>query len=217
MTQPTSTVLLTGFAPFGGEHCNPSWQAVSALDGARIAGHRVCAAELPVAFWQSLQALDAAIAEHQPALVLCVGQAGGRTAVSFERVAINLMDARIPDNAEQQPVDIAIEAHGPAAYFTNLPIKAMRQALLSAGIPAEISHTAGTYVCNEVFYGLMHRIQSSQARGGFIHVPYSPEQACHHPGEACLPVDVVSQALRIAIATALTVHEDLRVSGGAED
>lgn len=211
----TPTVLLTGFEPFGGESSNPSWEAASALDGERIAGHRVVARWLPVEFDRSLQALQSAIAQLQPALVLCVGQAGGRAQLSLERVAINVDDARIADNAGAQPIDVPIAPDGPAAYFTTLPIKAMLAALRDAGIPAEVSQTAGTYVCNHVFYGLMHALrEASGVRAGFIHIPYSPEQAAHHPGAPGLPTAVVADALRVAIATALTVERDIALAAG---
>ena len=211
------SILLTGFAPFGGESHNPSWEAVSLLDGEVIAGHRIAARRLPVEFRASLDVLRESIDALAPQLVLCVGQAGGRAQVSIERIAINVDDARIPDNAGQSPVDEAIAADGPAAYFATLPIKAMLAGLHSAGIPAEISQTAGTYVCNHVFYGLMHALQSRPGvRGGFIHIPYSPEQAARHPGAPSLPVETIVAALRIALDTALATRHDRRIAAGAE-
>ncbi|NZA25902.1 pyroglutamyl-peptidase I [Luteimonas sp. SJ-92] len=210
------TVLLTGFAPFGGEAVNPSWQAVSALHGARIAGHRVVARELPVEFGASVRALREALRQAAPALVLCVGQAGGRPRLSLERVAINVDDARIADNAGAQPVDRAVVAGGPAAYFATLPIKAMLAALRDAGIPAEVSQSAGTYVCNHVFYGLMHALRRGRVRGGFVHIPYSPAQASRHPGAPCMAVETVTAGLRVAVRTALTTEADLEISAGAE-
>ena len=213
----TRTVLLTGFQPFGGEQVNPSWQAVSALHGARIAGHRVVARELPVAFGTSLKVLRAALKETQPSLVICVGQAGGRAQLSLERVAINVDDARIPDNAGQQPVDVPVIAEGPAAYFSTLPIKAMREALRSAGFPVEVSQTAGTYVCNHVFYGLMHALRRQRAvRAGFIHIPYSPAQASMHAGTPSVAVETVTEALRLAVQVALKTRADARIAAGAE-
>lgn len=213
----TRTVLLTGFQPFGGEQVNPSWQAVSALHGTRIAGHRVVARELPVAFGKSLKALRAALKETQPSLVICVGQAGGRAQLSLERVAINVDDARIPDNAGQQPIDAPVVADGPAAYFSTLPIKAMREALRGAGFPVEVSQTAGTYVCNHVFYGLMHALRRQRTvRAGFIHIPYSPAQASGHAGAASLPVETVTAALRLALKVALKTPLDIRAAAGAE-
>jgi len=217
MSARLPTVLLTGFDAFGGEPVNPSWDAVSRLDGEMISGHRVAAARLPVEFGGALRVLRGEIAELDPALVLCVGQAGGRAQLSLERVAINLDDARIPDNAGASPVDEAIAADGPAAYFSTLPVKAILCELRDAGIPAEISQTAGTYVCNHVFYGLMHALRARPGtRGGFIHIPYSPAQAARHPGAPSLPVDTVAAALRIAVETALETPADIRVSAGAE-
>jgi pyroglutamyl-peptidase len=209
-------VLLTGFAPFGGETVNPSWQAVRALHGRKVAGHRIVARQLPVEFGASLKDLRTIIRETKPSLVLCVGQAGGRASMSLERVAINIDDARIPDNAGARPIDTEIVAGGPAAYFTGLPIKSMLAALHEAGIPAEVSQTAGTYVCNHVFYGLMHALRSRKVRGGFVHIPYSPEQAAHHPGAPSLPVETVSLGLRIALRAALATGEDRKLAAGAE-
>jgi pyroglutamyl-peptidase len=213
----TRTVLLTGFQPFGGEQVNPSWQAVSALHGTRIAGHRVVARELPVAFGASLKALRAALRDMRPALVICVGQAGGRAQLSLERVAINIDDARIPDNTGQQPVDVPVVAEGPAAYFSTLPVKAMRHALNAAGFPAEVSQTAGTYVCNHVFYGLMHALRRQRiVRAGFIHIPCSPAQASMHPGTPSVAVETVTEALRLAVKVALNTRMDARLAAGAE-
>ncbi|WP_345294905.1 pyroglutamyl-peptidase I [Luteimonas vadosa] len=214
---PQPIILLTGFEPFGGERCNPSWEAASSLHGRRIAGHRVVACRLPVVFGESLTALRAAIRRHAPALVLCVGQAGGRSAVSFERVAINVDDARIPDNADASPVDMPVVPGGPAAYFVTLPIKAMHAAVRKAGIPAEVSQTAGTYVCNHVFYGLMHALRRKPAvRGGFVHIPWSPSQAANHPGAPSLSTELVVDALRIALRVAIGTPRDVPIPAGAE-
>ncbi|MFC4728207.1 pyroglutamyl-peptidase I [Coralloluteibacterium thermophilus] len=215
MSDP-QTLLLTGFAPFGGETENPSWLAVRPLDGALIDGYRVVAVELPVVFGEALRALEAALDRHAPALVLCVGQAGGRAQVSLERVAINVDDARIPDNAGNLPVDTAVIEGGPAAYFSNLPIKAMREAARAAGVPCEISQTAGTFVCNHVFYGLMHALRERPGvRGGFVHIPYSPQQAAAHAGAPSLPVELATRALRAMLETALRTGEDVRIAAGA--
>jgi len=212
--KPVPTVLLTGFAPFEGAIINPSWQAVRALRNRRIAGHRIVARELPTEFGASLKELRAAIRESKPALVLCVGLATGRERISLERIAINVDDARIPDNAGAQPVDVAVVEDGPAAYFATLPLKAMLVALREAGIPAEVSQSAGTFVCNHVFYGLMHALRRRPAvRAGFIHVPYP---AAETPAGTGLTLPRMSEALRIAIATALTTRHDPRIAAGAE-
>lgn len=210
-----SPLLLTGFAPFAGEAINPSWQAVRALDGERIEGHRVIAMELPTEFEGSLRALRKALRETQPRVVIAVGQAGGRQGISLERVAINVIDARIPDNAGAQPIDQPIVGNGPAAYFSTLPIKAALAALQRADIDAHISQTAGTYVCNHVFYGLMHAARRMKTRAGFVHVPYLPEQARRHAAPG-MPLDRIIEGLRTIARTTLLVRADARLSGGAE-
>ncbi|WP_042426341.1 pyroglutamyl-peptidase I [Comamonas granuli] len=176
---PHAPLLLTGFDPFGGDALNPSWLVARALHGQRIAGHPVVAAQLPTVFGAAQEQLQALLALHRPALVLCLGQAGGRAALSVERIAINLIDARIPDNQGAQPVDEPVAPDGPAAYFASLPVKALRRAVQQAGLRCEVSQTAGTFVCNAVFYGLMRQLATGAAplaRGGFVHVPWLPEQ-----------------------------------------
>ncbi|NDO82487.1 pyroglutamyl-peptidase I [Citrobacter sp. NCU1] len=210
------TVLITGFEPFGGEQINPSWDVVSRLDNAIIAGCRVVARQLPCVFGESLTVLNAAIDALSPSLVLAVGQAGGRADITVERVAINVDDARIPDNRGKQPVDEPIVMEGPAAWFSTLPIKAMVAAMREAGVPASVSQTAGTFVCNHVMYGLLHKLRSRpEVKGGFIHIPYLPEQATAHPGAPSMATATVRQALEIAITTALQVENDIAVTGGA--
>lgn len=214
MTDPC--VLVTGFDPFGGQPVNPSWQAVQALDGAMVHGHRLVGAQLPTVFGLAMQVLRDLLRQHRPTLVICTGQAGGRGAISFERIAINVDDARIPDNAGAQPVDVPVVPEGPAAYFTTLPIKAMLQSLLARGINAEVSQTAGTFVCNHVFYGLMHELATDPAcrdvRGGLVHVPWLPTQ-----GQPSMGLDEIVRGLRAAIACALTTHTDIRAQAGALD
>ena len=210
------TLLLTGFDAFGGASVNPSWLLAQALHGEVLQGHRVVAGQLPTVFGASLGALDALLVRHRPALVVCLGQAGGRNGLSLERVAINVDDARIPDNRGAQPVDQPIVADGPAAYFTSLPIKAMLLAAREAGVAAEVSQTAGTFVCNHVFYGLMHRLAleptlGHTTRGGFVHVPYVPEQ-----GLPAMPLADMVRGLRAALLSALSTVHDLPVAAGAE-
>jgi pyroglutamyl-peptidase len=212
------TVLLTGFDPFGGEAVNPSWLAVERLHGRLVAGHRIESLQLPTSFARAPRSLRAAIRRYRPSLVLCAGQAGGRPAISLERVAINLIDARIGDNDGAQPVDAPVVRGGPAAYFSTLPIKAMRAELSAAGIGADISQTAGTFVCNQVFYALMDtlaKMPTPRPRGGFVHVPFLPEQVESLPGMPSMPLETIVAGLRIAIATALTTRRDRRVVGGA--
>lgn len=209
-------MLLAGFAPFGGEAVNPSWKAVRALDGSVIEGHRVTAVELPTEFDASLPVLWHALRATQPRVAIAVGLAGGREGISLERVAINLIDARIPDNAGAQPVDVPVLRGGAAAFFSTLPLKASLLALHEAGIAAHISQTAGTYVCNQVFYALMHaRRRRRNTCAGFVHVPWLPEQAAAH-GQAGMPLGQTTRALAIIVRTALTTREDARVAGGAE-
>jgi pyroglutamyl-peptidase len=208
------TVLVTGFEPFGGETVNPSWMAAQALHGREIAAHRVIAAQLPTVFGQSLHALRELLLRHRPRLVICTGQAGGRAALSLERVAINVDDARIPDNVGAQPVDTPVVAEGPTAYFSTLPIKAMLVALTAEGIRAEVSQTAGTFVCNHVFYGLMHELAARRelrgTRGGFIHVPWLPGQ-----GQPSMQLPEIVEGLRLAMACALRTEHDIRQEAGA--
>lgn len=208
-------ILITGFAPFGGETVNPSWEVVRSLHGRRIGGHRVEARELPTEFAGSLRLLKKALREIRPAIVLGVGQAGGRDRLSIERVAINLNDARIPDNADAQPVDEPVIAGGPAAYFCTLPIKAMLAAIEAGGIPAEISNSAGTYVCNHVAYAMAHLTAGRRStRCGFIHIPYAPAQAARHRGAPSMHPDDVRTGLVIALKTAASTVEDHRLAAG---
>ena len=208
------TVLLTGFEPFGGSALNPSWLTALSLHGRRIGGHEVVAAQLPTVFGLSLRILAGLLTQYHPALVICLGQAGGRSAISLERVAINVNDARIADNAGEHPIDTAVVASGPAAYFSSLPVKAMLQALQKAGVAAEVSQTAGTFVCNHVFYGLMHELGTRRAlkntRGGFVHLPFVPEQ-----GKPSMSLEEMVRGLRIAIRCALHTGQDLYLAAGA--
>jgi pyroglutamyl-peptidase len=209
-----ATVLVTGFEPFGGEAENPSWLAAQALDGRTVEGHAVIGAQLPTVFDGALVLLRDLLLRRGPALVVCTGQAGGRGAISLERVAINVNDARIPDNAGAQPVDTPVAAGAPAAYFTTLPIKAMLAAMIEAGVLAEVSQTAGTFVCNHLFYGLMHELATrpelANTRGGFVHVPWLPGQ-----GEPSMPLERIVRGLEVAIACALSAKHDIRQAAGS--
>ncbi len=208
------TVLLTGFEPFDGESVNPSEEIARSLHGRVIGRHRVVGALLPCVFGEAIKELRHQIRVVQPALVICVGQAGGRADITPERVAINVDDARIADNAGRQPVDQPVVQRGPAAYWSTLPIKAIVAALRQRDIPASVSQTAGTFVCNHVFYGLMHALRARRAvRGGFIHVPFLPGQA--KPGQPSLPMETLMTGLELAIATAVAVRRDVRETGGS--
>jgi len=198
------TVLLTGFEPFNGASINPAWEAVRALASWDGAGFRVVTRQLPCVFGLSTRLLLDAIEECKPDIVIAVGQAGGRPDVTVERIAINVDDAPIPDNDGWQPLDATIVATGPAAYFATLPVKAMVQAIRARSVPASVSQTAGTFVCNHVFYGLMHFTHELPLRAGFIHVPFLPEQVLDKPGVAGMALDQIIDGLRAAVEAAVT-------------
>ncbi|MFJ4209818.1 pyroglutamyl-peptidase I [Paenarthrobacter sp. NPDC089675] len=210
-------ILLTGFEPFGGESLNPSWLAVQrAAEILRREGHTVATVELPCVFGDSAKVLGEALREHGPAIVLSVGMAGGRSRLSLERVAINCDDARIPDNRGQRPIDEAVVAGGPAAYFSTLPIKAALRNLQIEGIRAEVSQTAGTYVCNHVFYALMHALASKEGvRGGFVHVPYLPEQLPVDSSLPSMPLESIAQGIAVVIRTSIQTMVDDKFAAGA--
>lgn len=223
------TVLVTGFDPFGGESVNPAYEAVRRLPNhwmtptAESISIHLIKCELPTVFGDSIRVLIETISREAPDVIICVGQAGGRFGITPERVAINMDDARIPDNSGRQPIDIPIEPEGPPAYFSTLPIKAITQALVTNGIPASVSNSAGTYVCNHIFYGLMHslntRFKHNGCRGGFIHVPYIESQAASKPGTPSMCLDSLVKGLTIAIETTC-VHAqkgsaDLLETGGS--
>jgi len=194
-------LLLTGFEPFGGEPINPAVEAMRRLQGRVIGSFEIVGLELPTVFGQSTERLLAAVQQHEPEVVIALGQAGGREGISFERIAVNLNDANIADNAGNQPVDEPVVPEGPAAYWTTLPVKRMVDRLRNEGIPASISLSAGTFVCNHLFYGLMHHlaVTGKPIRGGFIHVPYLPEQADRHSGAPSMTLDQLVTGLERAI------------------
>ncbi|UKA64165.1 pyroglutamyl-peptidase I [Arthrobacter sp. FW306-04-A] len=213
-------ILLTGFEPFGGDSSNPSWTAVLlAREILRAEGHEVEALELPCVFGESAAVLREAIGRLRPELIICVGLAGGRDRLSLERVAINCDDARIPDNAGNRPIDEPVIPAGPAAYFSTLPVKSALRALQIAGIRAEVSQTAGTYVCNHVFYTLMHELSSAavaaQARGGFIHVPYDEAQLPRGSAAPSMAARDMGEGIAVVVRTALDAPVDAKLSAGA--
>jgi len=211
----TVRALVTGFEPFGGDGVNPSLEAVRGLPPV-VGDISVTVSELPTEFDRSRRLLRDAIAAVRPDIVLCVGLAGGRCELSLERVAINIDDARIPDNAGRQPIDRPIVAEGPAAYFATLPIKAAAAALRQAGLPAAVSNSAGTFVCNHVFYGLMHEAATGRHRfrGGFLHLPYLPSQAARLAGSPSLALDAVIRGIEIILQVGAARADDLTVSEG---
>ena len=217
-TPREGVVLVTGFDAFCGESINPSWQICERLPRS-IGGLRVETCRVPCEFRQSIETVAQAIARHKPALVVCLGQAGGRAHMSVERVAINVSDARVADNGGARPIDERIEEGGPSAYFATLPIKAMVEAMHAAGVPAEISNSAGTYVCNHVMYGVLHYLESrrEEARAGFIHVPYCEEQVVGKPAIAAMSLETMVKGVEAAIVAALRHESDLKIGGGTLD
>jgi pyroglutamyl-peptidase len=211
-------VLVTGFEPFGGEKTNPSWDVCTRLPR-EIAGMRVEIARVPCEFRRSIEVVAAAIERHHPSLILCLGQAGGRTHLGVERVAVNIDDARIADNSGNQPVDEPIASNGPPAYFATLPIKAMVAAMRAAGAPGEVSNSAGTYVCNHLMYGVLHFLAASgiAARAGFVHLPYAEEQVLDKGGTASMALATMVRGIEAGIAAAAAHGEDVRAAGGALD
>jgi pyroglutamyl-peptidase len=206
-------ILVTGFEPFAGECINPSAEVARALHGRAIDGAAVIGIVLPCAFGAAIDTLRAAINSRRPQLVLALGQAAGREGFTLERVAINVDDARIADNAGAQPIDEPVIARGPAAHFTTLPIKAMVAALRAAGHSVSVSNSAGTFVCNHVFYGLQHMAKRrSGMRSGFMHLPLLPEQ-----GQPCLSQAAMLDGVVLALMTALQTKDDLRSTEGALD
>ncbi len=209
-------VLVTGFEPFGGEKINPSWEICKRLDK-EIAGMRVETCRVPCEFRRSIEVVADAIERLHPHFVICLGQAGGRHRLGVERVAINIDDARAPDNVGAQPVDELVAANGPPAYFASVPTKAMAAAMREAGAPTEVSNTAGTYVCNHLMYGVLHYLAASghRARAGFIHVPWSEEQVHDKRDAPSMALSTMVQGVRAGIAAAREHRHDIRTSEGA--
>ena len=208
-------VLITGFDPFGGENINPALEAVKLLPE-NISGAEIIKLEIPTVFGKALEKIEEAIVKHKPNIVISIGQAGGRFGVTPERVAINLDDARIKDNEGNQPIDISIFEDGETAYFSNLPIKAMVKEMVDGGIPASVSNTAGTFVCNHVMYGVLYLIDKKYPgiKGGFIHVPYIPSQVVTKPGTPSMSLVDISKGLELAIKAAVENTEDIKAVGG---
>lgn len=212
----SARMLVTGFQPFGGETMNPAWEAVRRLPDT-IGGAKVVKVEIPVVFGRASTVVDAAIEANGPDIVLCVGQAGGRCKITPEFVGINYVDARIPDNEGNQPLAKRVVEDGPDAYFSTLPVRAMAQAMNDAGVPAAVSFTAGTYVCNDVMYALLHSLATRfpGARGAFLHVPYATEQVTQLPADTpSMPIETMTKGLEVALAAALEHMEDVVLSVG---
>ena len=209
-------VLITGFDPFGGEKINPAWEAVKGIKDI-IEGAKIIKLEIPTVFNKSIEKVKEAMELEKPDMVLCIGQAGGRYDKTVERVAINVDDARIEDNEGNQPIDIPVFEDGENAYFSNLPIKAMVEEIKGQGIPASISNSAGTFVCNHIMYGVLYHINKTykNMRGGFIHVPFINEQVLDKKNQPYMPVEHISKAIEAAIKAAVINNEDIKKSGGA--
>lgn len=194
-------ILITGFNPFGGEAVNPAYEAVKLLPD-NIAGADIVKLEIPTEFERSMELLEETIGRERPDAVISIGQAGGRAEITPERVAINLADARIPDNAGNQPVDEPLIADGPAAYFATLPLKEMVKNVQDSGIPCRISYSAGTYVCNSVMYRVLHLAEVSGMGfcAGFIHVPYATQQTVTKPaGTPGMALTDIARGLEAAV------------------
>jgi pyroglutamyl-peptidase len=211
-------VLVTGFEPFGGEAGNPSWDLCALLPDS-IAGLRVSKVRVPCQFRRAIEATAVAIERERPSLVLCLGQAGGRAHLSVERVAINVDDARIADNAGHQPVDEPIAPDAPPAYFATVPVKAMVAAMRAARVPAEVSNSAGTFVCNHLMYGVLHFLAASgqKARAGFIHVPYAEAQVLDKRDAPAMSIESMTAGIAAAIEAAARTKTDIAVAEGALD
>lgn len=199
--RPLLRLLVTGFEPFGGESVNPSMQAVLGLAAEPPPGILLHTEILPVSHRRTPPALRDAVARHLPDVVIATGQAGGRAELSVERIGINVNDFAIPDNDGAQPAEVAVIAGGPAAYFSSLPVKAIAAALRQAGVPAQVSNTAGTHLCNQTLYLLCHLAATEYPamRCGFLHMPFLPGQVIRHPGQPSMTTATLVAALRAAI------------------
>ena len=209
-------ILVTGFDPFGGEKVNPALEAVKSLPS-EIHGAEIHWVEIPTVFYKAAEVLEIAIIRYQPDAVLCIGQAGGRASLTPERVAINQDDARIPDNQGNQPIDTPIRLDGQAAYFSTLPIKAMVQAIKEEGLPATVSNTAGTFVCNHLMYQALYLADKKfpNVRAGFMHIPYMTEQVINKPNTASMSLTDIVRGIEAAIGAIVDYKDkDIKLVGG---
>ncbi len=208
-------ILVSGFDPFGGETINPSIEAVKRLPDS-INGVEIIKLEIPTVIGKSIDVLTQAVEKHLPDVVLSVGQAGGRSDITVERIAINIDDCRIKDNEGNQPIDEPIVRDGPDAYFLTLPIKSIVSNLQSQGIPASVSNSAGTFICNHVAYGMAHlaKLKYPNMKTGFIHIPFIPEQVLNKSNMPSLSLDRIIKALEMSIQTISEVNEDIKETGG---
>jgi len=209
-------ILVTGFDPFGGESINPALISVMKLPD-EIDGAQIIKEKIPTVFYKSIDVLYEVLQRENPDAVICVGQAGARSHITVERIAINADDAKIPDNEGNQPIDLPIFEGGPAAYFATLPIKGMVRDLTAIGLPAAISNTAGTFVCNHLMYGALHfaALNKPELRAGFVHIPYLPAQTVHKSGMPSMSEADIVKGLTAIIKTAIHVAEDVKMAGGS--
>ncbi len=210
-------LLLTAFDPFGGEAVNPALEAVKMVRPV-VSAVEVVKLEVPTVFGKAIHTVEQAVADIQPDVVLCIGQAGGRFDITIERVAINIDDARIADNEGNQPIDRSIAVDGPPAYFSTLPIKAVVDTLRKQGLPASVSNTAGTFVCNHLMYGVLHTAaaQPKPMKAGFIHVPFIPSQVVSRPNVPSMALSDIVRALEAAIGAIASYDSDVKLAGGKE-
>ncbi len=208
-------ILVTGFDPFGKESVNPSYEAVKRIKN-NNEDIELFIKEIPVVFGKAIQVLEDAMNNIEPDAVICIGQAGGRSDITIERVGINMDDARISDNDGNQPIDEVIYEDGENAYFSNLPIKTIVEKLREINIPASVSNTAGTYVCNNLLYGVMYLIDKKYpgVRGGFVHVPFLPEQVLDKANTPSMPLDLITKALESIVHTVAVTEMDIKVTAG---
>jgi len=208
-------ILVTGFDPFGGEPINPAIESVKKLPD-NIAGAEIIKLEIPTVRGKSLEKIEKAIQEHNPDIILSVGQAGGRFDITVERVGINMDDFRIPDNEGNQVIDEPIFSDGDNAYFVKLPVKAMVQNIQKNKIPASVSYTAGTFVCNHVLYGVLYLVEKKYKgkKSGFIHIPFLPEQVVDKRNMPSMELNTIVTGLTAAIEAIVENAEDIKETGG---
>lgn len=208
-------ILVTGFDPFGGEDINPSIEAVKKLPE-NIAGAEIIKLEVPTVIGKSIEKIKEKLEEVHPDVVLSIGQAGGRTDIGVERIGINCDDCKIKDNEGNQPIDEKIIKDGPAAYFSTLPIKAMVKNIKAGGVPASVSNTTGTFICNHVLYGVLH-LQASkykEMRAGFIHIPFLPEQVVEKKNMPSMTIETIVKGLTLAIEAIVNNDTNIKITGG---
>ena len=210
-------ILVTGFDPFGSESINPASEAVKRLNQT-IDGAQIIPLIVPTVFYESMEVIEKAMLQYDPDAIVSIGQAGGRKDITVERIAINIDDARICDNKGQQLIDEPVVSDGPAAYFSTLPIKSMVKAMQDQNIPASVSNTAGTFVCNHVMYGVLHLCHTKfqSKRAGFIHIPFLPEQTKDKPQVPSMELDQIVKGIEAALKAVIHTSEDIKMTAGKE-